>query len=236
MISQAATRRQADLRAGRRRRTQQVGFVVLAAATTITVIPIVLIVALVLVRGLAAITPGFLLTFPSDGMPRRRDSPGHCWHLLAHHWDGGGSCSFGNRRRHLPGRICSRQSLDSVDPRRHHQSCRHPFRCVWPFRPGIVCPILALRYQHPGGLPDAGDHDSARCHIHNRRGSTGHPQQLQGCQYLPRGNPLADGAAHRPSTGIIWDHDRRHPWTGTSCRRNGPDLVHRRSLLLAYAA
>jgi phosphate transport system permease protein len=68
MISQAATRRQADLRAGRRRRTQQVGFVVLAAATTITVIPIVLIVALVLVRGLAAITPGFLLTFPSGGM------------------------------------------------------------------------------------------------------------------------------------------------------------------------
>jgi phosphate transport system permease protein len=44
------------------------GFGLLAAATVLTVVPIIFIVVLVLVRGLTAISAEFLLTFPTDGM------------------------------------------------------------------------------------------------------------------------------------------------------------------------
>lgn len=60
--------RDATLRSKRRHRTQQAGFGLLAAATVFTVLPIIFIVALVLFRGLAAISAEFLLTFPTDGM------------------------------------------------------------------------------------------------------------------------------------------------------------------------
>jgi phosphate transport system permease protein len=40
----------------------------LTAATVLTVAPIILIVGLILVRGLRAITPEFLVTFPTDGL------------------------------------------------------------------------------------------------------------------------------------------------------------------------
>jgi phosphate transport system permease protein len=58
----------AALRSRRRHRTQRVGFGLLAAATVLTVTPIIFIVVLVLVRGLTAISAEFLLTFPTDGM------------------------------------------------------------------------------------------------------------------------------------------------------------------------
>ena len=52
----------------RRQWTQRVGFTLLAAAAVLTTLPILLIVLLILRRGLAAITPEFLFTFPTDGL------------------------------------------------------------------------------------------------------------------------------------------------------------------------
>ena len=48
--------------------TQRAGFGLLTLATIVTTLPILLIVLLILQRGLAAITPEFLLAFPSDGL------------------------------------------------------------------------------------------------------------------------------------------------------------------------
>jgi phosphate transport system permease protein len=56
------------IRTGRRRWIQTLGFGLVTAATALTVLPIIVIVALILMRGLAAITPSFLLSFPTDGM------------------------------------------------------------------------------------------------------------------------------------------------------------------------
>ena len=52
----------------RRQWTQRAGFGLLTLATIVTTLPILLIVLLILQRGLAAITPEFLLAFPSDGL------------------------------------------------------------------------------------------------------------------------------------------------------------------------
>lgn len=56
---------------GRRRRsqwTQRLGFALLTLSAIVTTIPIVLIIFVILQRGLAAITPEFLFTFPIDGL------------------------------------------------------------------------------------------------------------------------------------------------------------------------
>lgn len=56
---------------GRRRRSQWIqraGFAALTLAAVVTTVPIVLIIFVILQRGLAAITPEFLFTFPTDGL------------------------------------------------------------------------------------------------------------------------------------------------------------------------
>jgi phosphate transport system permease protein len=57
-------------RARRRRRqwTQTAGFGLLTVAAVLTTLPIALVVFIILRRGLAAITPEFLLTFPTNGL------------------------------------------------------------------------------------------------------------------------------------------------------------------------
>jgi phosphate transport system permease protein len=61
---------EAARRTRRRRRqwTQTAGFALLTAATLVTTLPIVAIVFVILRRGLAALTPAFLLRFPTDGL------------------------------------------------------------------------------------------------------------------------------------------------------------------------
>jgi len=62
--------RTTKVHARRRRRqwTQRAGFALLTAAAIATTLPIVLIVFVILRRGLAALTPEFLFTFPTDGL------------------------------------------------------------------------------------------------------------------------------------------------------------------------
>jgi phosphate transport system permease protein len=50
------------------RRTERIAFTVLLLATIVVIVPVVFIVALVLVRGLPALTPEFIFGLPREGM------------------------------------------------------------------------------------------------------------------------------------------------------------------------
>jgi len=65
---QAETAWKASTRRTRRKWIQTLGFAALAAATAITVLPILAIVYDIFSKGLIAFSPAFLTTFPSDGM------------------------------------------------------------------------------------------------------------------------------------------------------------------------
>lgn len=66
----AATAERSSLKStgSRRNTSQQVGFAVLTTLTAFTVVPILLVVALIFVRGFQALSLEFIFGYPSDGM------------------------------------------------------------------------------------------------------------------------------------------------------------------------
>ncbi len=221
----------ATLRSRRRHRTQQVGFGLLAAATVLTVVPIIFIVVLVLVRGLTAISAEFLLTFPTDGMRSGGILPA----IIGTFW-----LTIGTAVAAVPLGIAAAIYLAEYAPdSRWTRTIRVaiinlagvPSVVYGLFGLGLF--VLFLRF---GTSILAGSLTLAIMTLPVVISTTEEAlprraEQLPSREHLPRRNSLADSPPHRLAAGAIRDHDGRCPWAGACRGRDSPNSLHRRRVL-----
>jgi hypothetical protein len=183
----------------RNRRVENRVKLVFLAMTLLLILPVLIILTVLVVKGGPVVSFDFLFTEPTHGMTAGGILPalvGTVWlvvvALLA-------SVPFGVAAAlYLSEYAADNWLTRIINLAVVHRPC--------PVRGGCVCPLLSLRYQHPGRQLDLGGDDAAGGHRLDAGSLAGGAPRLSRGLLEHGGDPLAD----HPQSGAAQLH-QRHP-------------------------
>ena len=219
----------------RRYLIQRAGYVLLAVAALVVVVPILYVIGMVVVQGIAAINWEFIFGMPSNGM-----KAGGIWPAIV----GTLILTFTTAVISIPlgvgGAIyLSEYARDTKLTRSIRLAIVNlagiPSVVYGLFGLGMFVIFLRLRDIDPGRRAHPGDHDAAGDDQRGRGGAARRADGIQDRQRQPGRDALAGRQPDRAAAGAPGHHHRRHPWPAARDGRDRADPVHGGRLLSAAA-
>ena len=219
----------------KRQQTQRLAVITISSVAALVVIPIVLVILFIIVKGISAISWEFITAPPREGMTEGGIMPAILGTVYL---------TFGTAIVSIP--LAIGAAIYLAEYATENRLTRWVRLAIVNLAgiPSIVYGLFGLgafvlfmklgaRHIHRRGLSDVGYHDSARGDQHCRRGHPGRPSALPGSEPQSGGNTLADYLAPGASTRTARHPDRRHTGLKPGCWRDSSAPVYSGGLLPA---